>query len=50
MPLKKGRIVCPICKVIRSGMMSMAVHLNMEHKLKEIDIDMTIRGLRHKYG
>ena len=50
MTLKKGKIKCPLCTEVKSGMMSISVHLTIKHKIEGIDLDMCIRGLRNKYG
>ena len=50
MTLKRGRIKCPICTEVRSGMMSIQVHLTVEHKIQDIDLQMSMRQLREKYG
>jgi len=50
MPKKHGRIKCSVCMETKSGMLSMAVHLTIAHKIKGIDLDMVMRKLRDTYG
>ena len=50
MPRKNGRIKCSVCSEVKSGMLSMAVHLTTAHKIKGIDLDMVMRKLRETYG